>query len=68
MLILIYICFYYYIIIIIIIIIIIRFGFNNWVIIEAELIETITLIILTRPKKYNYNWNNTLLKKKNKLI
>ena len=34
---------YIYIYIIIIIIIIIRFGFNNRVIVEAELIETITL-------------------------
>ena len=34
---------YTYIYIIIIIIIIIRFGFNNRVIVEAELIETITL-------------------------
>ena len=38
---------------IIIIIIIIRFGYNNRVIIEAELNET----ILTMSKKYYYNWN-----------
>ena len=39
---------------IIIIIIIIRFGFNNQVIMEVELIETITLIVLTIHKKFNY--------------
>ena len=38
---------YIYIYIYIYIIIIIKFGFNNRVIIEAEHIETITLIILT---------------------
>ena len=42
---------------------IISIGFDKWVIIEAELIDTITLIILTSPKKCNYKWNNKFLKK-----
>ena len=48
----------------IIIIISIRCGFNNLIrIIEAELNETINLNILTIPKNFNYNFNNTFLQK-----